>query len=135
MASVPYILQFDQFGSPSEGFITTTQFAERLPFAMRRVFWTYDTPIDVLRGNHANKTTEEVLVALTGTVTVEAETKAGKNTFTLSSPVTGLYIPAMCWTRISFSPDAIVLCLTSTDYDQEDYIHSYEDFSRLIGRI
>ncbi|WP_187263211.1 sugar 3,4-ketoisomerase [Pontibacter beigongshangensis] len=133
MAIVPYILKFDQFGDASEGFIASTQYAERLPFAVRRVFWTYDTPIDVVRGHHANKTTEEVLVALTGSVTVVAETKAGKNTFTLSSPATGLYIPAMCWTQIIFSPDAIALCMTSTDYDPDDYLRDYEEFKRLTA--
>ncbi|TXK47125.1 WxcM-like domain-containing protein [Pontibacter qinzhouensis] len=133
MASVPYILKFDQFGSASEGFITTTQYADRLPFAVRRVFWTYDTPIDALRGNHANKTTEEVLVAVTGSVTIEAETSRGKNTFTLSSPNTGLYIPALCWTQITFSPDAVAICLASTDFDPQDYVHSYEEFKQLTA--
>ena len=134
MATVPYIMQFEQFGDVSEGYITTTQYADRLPFAVRRVFWTYDTPIDVVRGHHANKATEEVLVAVAGTVTVVAETRAGKNSFTLSSPATGLYIPAMCWTRIIFSPDAIAICMTSTDYDPQDYVHDYEEFKKLTNQ-
>nr|WP_262921715.1 FdtA/QdtA family cupin domain-containing protein [Pontibacter ruber] len=136
MSAAPYLLQFDRIGSPALGYIATTQYAENLPFKVKRVFWTYGTPEDVLRGQHANKATEEVLIAVTGSITVTADMGAGKEeTFVLDTPTTGLYIPAMCWTRLSFAPGTIALCIASTDFDEEDYIREYATFKRLAGHI
>jgi dTDP-4-dehydrorhamnose 3,5-epimerase-like enzyme len=95
------------------------------------VFWTYGTPAGVLRGQHANKATEEVLVAVTGSIRVETDNGRRKETFVLDSPTQGLYIPAMCWTDLHFAPGSIALCLTSTDFDEADYIRDYAVFQRM----
>ncbi len=125
----PYILTFEQTGDPASGFLTTTQKASNLPFKVQRVFWVTDTPTDVKRGHHANKITEEIMVAVSGVVTVETETLDGrKQNFTLNDRTTGLYIPTYCWLSISFEPGAVLLCLASTDFDQADYILDLTDF-------
>ena len=131
MPATPYLLQFDRIGSPETGYITTTQYADKVPFAVRRVFWTHGTPPEVVRGQHANKATEEVLIALSGSIKVKADTGHEVQEFELTDSLTGLYIPAMCWTEIHFSADAVALCLTSTDYKAADYIHDYEHFKKL----
>ena len=129
----PYLLTFERIGSPAVGYITTTQYAEQLPFKVRRVFWTHGTPPEVVRGHHANKATEEVLIALTGTVHVKADTGHQVQEFELSDSRKGLYIPAMCWTELRFSEGAVALCLTSTDYSEEDYIRDYAYFKKLAA--
>ncbi|MDX5420664.1 MAG: FdtA/QdtA family cupin domain-containing protein [Hymenobacteraceae bacterium] len=135
MPTVPYLISFDRIGSPAEGFITTTQYAERIPFDIKRVFWTQGTPASVVRGNHANKATEEVLIAISGSIRVKADTGTGVQEFELSSPAEGLYIPTMCWTELHFSAGAIALCLTSTDFEEADYIRSYEHFKKLAAHL
>lgn len=107
------------------------QYADKVPFTIRRVFWTHGTPPEVVRGRHANKATEEVLVALAGRIIVKADTGNEVQEFELADSLTGLYIPAMCWTDIHFSENAVALCLTSTDYNVADYIHDYEYFRKL----
>ena len=135
LSATPYLIQFAEVGSESTGYIASTQLAQYIPFKIKRVFWTYGTPAGVLRGQHANKATEEVLVALTGSIKVETDTGRDTETFLLSSPTVGLYIPAMCWTNLYFEEGTMALCLASTDFDEADYIRDYEVFKRLAQHI
>ncbi|MBB6610987.1 FdtA/QdtA family cupin domain-containing protein [Pontibacter sp. Tf4] len=135
MAETPYLISFEQAGTAAEGILTSTQFARELPFAIQRVFWIQGTPPERVRGHHANKTTREVLIALNGTIKVTAETSSGIKEFVLSSAAEGLYIPAMCWTELTFTEGTIALCLASTDYDEQDYLRDYDMFKKLIGKL
>ncbi len=45
----------------------------------------------------------------------------------------GLFIPKMVWKDMfDFSPDSILLCLSSESYDPSEYIRSYELFSAEV---
>jgi hypothetical protein len=133
LSDSPYLIQFDQIGNPAAGYITTTQFAEKIPFTIKRVFWIHGTPKTVVRGNHANKLTEEVLIVLTGGISVITETVANNQTFELTTPDQGLYIPAMCWTQLCFQEGTVGLCLASTDFDDADYIRDHAYFKHLLS--
>lgn len=135
MSAIPYLLHFTEVGSDALGYIASTQLAQHIPFQIKRVFWTYGTPAGVVRGQHANKATEEVLVALSGSITVETDNGRSQETFVLDSPSKGLYIPAMCWTDLRFAPGTIALCLTSTDFDEADYIRDHAVFTRMATHI
>ncbi|WP_242927690.1 sugar 3,4-ketoisomerase [Pontibacter vulgaris] len=134
MPAPPYLLHFDQIGEQDFGFIASTQQASNLPFAVKRVFWTYATPAGVIRGNHANKTTQEVLIAITGSITVTADSGQGSIEFVLDSPSVGLYIPALCWTNLHFSEGTVAVCLASTDFEESDYIRDYQDFRSIVAK-
>jgi hypothetical protein len=128
-ATAPYLLKFDRIGHAGTGILVTSQQAASLPFAVQRVFWVLETPSEVERGGHANKITEEIMVALHGSVTVETENRSGrKQTFELNDPAVGLYIPAYCWLSIRFAPGTVLLCLASTDFDETDYIQEITEF-------
>ncbi|MEJ8804173.1 sugar 3,4-ketoisomerase [Pontibacter sp. H249] len=129
MPQQPYLIPFNVTGSPAEGYISSTQFAKTLPFTVMRVFWTYNTPPLVVRGRHAHVATEQVLVAITGQIKVEADNgRDYTETFTLSKADQGLYLPAMHWANLYFSEGAILLSLTSSDFDEADYIRDYQTF-------
>lgn len=133
MSASPYLIQFDQIGDPAAGYITTTQFAEKMPFEIKRVFWIHGTPETAVRGQHANKLTEEILIAVSGGIQITTETVNGNQTFQLTAPDQGLYIPAMCWTELSFQEGTIGLCLASTDFDDADYVRDYTFFRHLLS--
>jgi len=42
-----------------------------------------------------------------------------------------LYIPRLYWRTIKFSHNAVLMCLASMEYDEQDYIRSYEEFKLL----
>ncbi|TPE45011.1 sugar 3,4-ketoisomerase [Pontibacter mangrovi] len=134
MPSQPYLLSFLHVGDPGIGYITSTQQAQHIPFEIKRVFWTQGTPPDVVRGRHAHKATEQVLVALNGSITVEVDNgKEDPHKFLLTQPDQGLYLPPMVWANLHFSEGAILLSLTSSDFDEADYIRSYQAFVKLAN--
>ena len=49
----------------------------------------------------------------------------------LNKPNIGLFIPPMVWREIRFSHSAVLLCLASDLYSEEDYIRGYSDFINI----
>lgn len=128
----PYLLEFPRIGGAEIGFISIGEFEDRVPFLIKRAFWTYRTPTDVLRGQHAHHTTEEILIAVAGQITVTCETKkGGLQTFLLDRPDQGLYRPPHAWTTMSYSADAVQMVLASTLFDEGDYIRNYKRFQAV----
>ena len=125
----PHLIDIGKLGSSALGYISV---AEKLPFEIKRVYWTYYAPHDVIRGHHAHKELSQLIFALNGNIEFNIEDPFGENyTFLLSNPHEGIYIPKLCWRKIKFSHHAVLLCLASLDYDESDYIRTYEDFIKI----
>ena len=58
----PHQIQFKKVGQPAEGYISIAEFEDVIPFVVKRTFWTYYTPENVIRGRHAHHQTEQVLI-------------------------------------------------------------------------
>ncbi len=108
---------------------------DKIPFKIKRVFWLHSIPEHAVRGQHANKLTEEVLVAISGGIQVKAETAGGMQYFDLAAPDQGLYIPSFCWTELTFKENTIGLCLASTDFDEADYVRDYQVYKQIISNL
>ena len=129
----PHLIEFAKVGSPSIGFISVAE-NQQLPFSVERVYWTYFTPNEVIRGNHAHKNLQQILLAVAGQITIETETKTGiKTSFTLTKPHHGLFIPSLCWRTLQFSHNAVLLCLASAQFTEADYIRNYEEFKKITN--
>ncbi|WP_267405590.1 MULTISPECIES: FdtA/QdtA family cupin domain-containing protein [unclassified Chryseobacterium] len=125
----PQIITFDKIGSSELGYITIAEAQKNIPFDIQRVYWTYFTPQDVVRGGHAHRNLQQVIFAVSGTITFNTEDKEGnKNTFVLDHPTKGLYIPKLVWRDIQFSHSAVLLCLASELYDESDYFRDFDEF-------
>ena len=59
----PTIIEFPKIGSSELGYITIAEAQKNIPFDIKRVYWTYFTPQDVVRGGHAHKNLEQVIFA------------------------------------------------------------------------
>ena len=128
----PYRIQFDQFGTIDTGYLTAAQYEEFIPFEIKRVFWNYRVPEHVQRGNHAYYTTQQVLVAVHGTVDITLESVEGEKTnFRLAHPGEGLYLPPHVWRSTQFSADAVLLVLSSHSFDPADNLRDYAAFKAL----
>jgi len=127
--SKPYIIEFDKIGSPSLGYITVVEEFNNAPFEIKRVYWTYYTPQDVIRGGHAHKALKQVIFAVSGSITFNTEDRFGnKKIFVLDTPSKGLFIPELTWRDIQFSHSAVLLCLASAEYQEKDYFRDYDEF-------
>lgn len=125
----PYFIYFPSAGSADIGFISIAELSRLLPFSVERVFWTYDTPGRVIRGRHAHRTTEQVLIALSGKITVTSENFRGDiSTFTLSNPSVGVYLPPNVWHTMRYSKNAVQLVMASSVYSESDYFRDKADF-------
>lgn len=128
----PEIITLNKIGSPNLGYISVAENEENIPFKIEKVYWTYYTPQDVTRGGHAHVDLQQVIVAVSGIITFYTEDLQGKKMeFVLDSPEKALYIPQKIWRDIKFSHNAVLLCLASEKYTEEDYIRDYADFLKL----
>ena len=89
----------------------------------------------VVRGCHANRRSEFVLINVAGQSKVRVRDGAGNEAvFSINRPHTGLYLPRMVWKDMyDFSPDSVLLVLSNEPYDAAEYIRDYDAFVREVN--
>ena len=118
----------------ARGNLSFVQEEYQIPFGVRRVYWIYDVPGGEIRGSHAFRRTEEVIVALSGSFEVVLSDGTAERTFRLSRSYVGLYVPRMLWRTLrDFSTNSVALILASTPYDEADYLRDFDEFRGLRG--
>ena len=129
------IIDLGQIGD-KRGMITICEGERDIPFIPKRVFYIYNSQKNVVRGKHANRTTDFVLINVAGKSKVKImDGKGNEMIYSLNRPNTGIYIPHMVWKEMyDFSPDSVVLCLASEHYDPEEYIRDFDEFQREVSR-
>ena len=106
-----------------------------IPFAIQRVFYIYGSDDTVVRGRHANRESEFVLINVAGSSKVMITDGTNKDIVELNRPMEGVYLPKMVWKEMyDFSPDSVLLVLASTHYDGSEYIRDYDEYIREISR-
>lgn len=129
LANQVSMLEFPQHGD-DRGHLVVVEGIKDIPFEIKRIFYIYGSDQEVVRGQHANKRTEFVLINVAGTSKVRVKDgKGNEAVFSLNRPHTGIYLPRMIWKDMyDFSPDSVLLVLASEPYDPKEYIRSYEEF-------
>lgn len=128
------MLEFHQRGD-DRGHLVIVEGREDVPFDIKRVFYIYGSDAEVVRGQHANRKTEFVLINVAGTSKVKVKDGEGNEAiFCLNRPHTGIYLPTMVWKDMyDFSKDSVLLVLASEHYNPEEYIRNYKDFVEEIA--
>ena len=124
------VLQFKDLGD-ERGKLVVIEGQEAIPFEIKRVFYIYGSDSTVIRGQHANRESEFVLINVAGKVRITD----GKEELIveLNKPRMGVYIPQMIWKDMyDFSFDSVLLVLASTHYNGEEYIRDYGDYLKLM---
>ena len=104
----------------------------QIPFKIQRAFWIYDVPGGEFRGGHAYWEAEEFIVALSGSFDIIVDDGEEKKIFQLNRSYYGLYVPKRMWREMAnFSTNSLALVLSSTPYNEADYIRDYEKFKRI----
>jgi dTDP-4-dehydrorhamnose 3,5-epimerase-like enzyme len=113
------------------GSLTFIEAGRPVPFVIRRAYWIYDVPGGEVRGGHAYRRLQEVLVSLSGSFDVVLDDGRTSRVYTLNRSFCGLYVPPMIWRRIeNVSTNAVCLILASLPYDPADYVRDYGRFVR-----
>lgn len=128
MGMVVHLINLPRIEDP-RGNLSFIEANNHIPFDIKRVYWIYDVPGGQIRGGHAFKEQNEVIVALSGSFDVVVDDGVGRQTFSLNRSYYGLFIPAGCWRQMqNFSTNSLALVMSSTHYNQDDYIRDYDEF-------
>ena len=104
-----------------------------LPFDFKRIYYLYHTRDKCIRGVHAHKNLEQILIAFSGVFEVMLDDGIDKKVFTLDRPDVGLYVCPMIWREVTpIGNDGVFTVLASRLFEKEDYIHEYSDFLSRI---
>lgn len=128
------ILQFADLGD-ERGKLVVIEGEQSIPFAIKRVFYIYGSDSSVVRGQHANRESEFVLINVAGKSKVRITDGKEEYIVELDKPMMGVYIPKMIWKDMyDFSPDSVLLVLASTHYNGTEYIRDYNEYIKTLGR-
>lgn len=115
------------------GSLSFIEAKQHIPFVIQRSYWIYDVPGGEVRGGHAYRKNKEFIVALSGSFDVVLHDGVREQVFHLNRSYYGLYVPQMMWRRMeNFSTNSLALVLSSTNYEEADYIRNFETFQREI---
>lgn len=127
------MLDFPQLGD-ERGDLVVVEGMQDIPFEIKRVFYIYGSDKDVIRGKHANRESQFVLINVAGSSKVcVKDGKGNESIYCLNRPRTGIYLPNMIWKEMyDFSTDSVLLCLASEHYREDEYIRNYSCFQKEI---
>lgn len=128
------MLDFPQHGD-ERGHLVVVEGGKDIPFAIQRMFYIYGSDAGVVRGRHANRKSAFVLINVAGQSKVRVDDGRGNQAvFFINRPHTGLYLPPMVWKEMyDFSPDSVLLVLSSESYDPGEYIRDYDAYLREVS--
>lgn len=105
-----------------------------IPFKIERTYWIYDVPGGQIRGGHAFKEQQELIIALSGSFDVVVDDGRQKHFFSLNRSYYGLYVPAGLWRQMqNFSTNSLAMVISSTPFTETDYIREHNEFLNYKG--
>lgn len=126
------ILSFEEHGD-ERGKLIVVESGMNIPFEIKRVFYMCDSDDTIVRGQHANRKTEFVIINVRGTAKIKVDTGEKQEIINLDKPQIGLYLSSMVWKDMyDFSPDSVLLVLASEHYDAAEYVRDYETFCKEV---
>lgn len=126
------ILNFEDFGD-ERGKLVVIEGNQNIPFDIKRVFYIYESDNDVIRGQHANRDSEFVLINVSGTSKVKVYDGENSTVYNLDRPMMGIYIPRMIWKDMyDFSKDSVLLVLSNEHYKEDEYIRNLDIYNSTM---
>ena len=109
------------------GSLIAIETCTEMGFDIRRVYYIFDTKSGVVRGKHAHRGMNQILISVSGSCDVLVYDGKNETTVRLSDPGEGLYITGFIWREMkNFSDDCVLLVLTDKLYAETEYIFDKE---------
>ena len=126
------VLNFAELGD-ERGHLVVAESEKDITFNIKRVFYIYGSESSVVRGQHANRKSEFVLINVAGKSKVRLNDGSEEKIVELNKPNMGIYIPQMVWKDMyDFSPESVLLVLSNTHYDNTEYIRDFEEYIKEV---
>jgi dTDP-4-dehydrorhamnose 3,5-epimerase-like enzyme len=98
------------------------------------MFYIYGVEGSSIRGKHANKNSQFIMICLSGNVKILIDDGKNKETVILNKPDDAIFVPSMTWKEMyDFSNDCVLLVLSDCIYDSEEYIKNYDLFLEAVN--
>ena len=123
--------------NPEDGSLCVTEsLSAAIQFDIKRVYYTYGVKEGIVRGHHAHKALEQVLVCIHGAIKVTLDYGNGNlDTILLDNPSVGLYVGPSVWRTMQWKiSDSVLLVLASEHYNASDYIRDYNEFISWVSQ-
>ena len=128
------ILELKEYGDEKGNLVVAEGEGLDIPFDIKRVFYIYGSDGDIVRGQHANRKTQFVLINVAGTSKVLVDDGRKKEIIELNKPRMGLFLDTMVWKEMyDFSPDSVLLILCSEHFDETEYIRDYDAYLQEVN--
>ncbi len=126
------LIDLNSFGD-ARGKLIALEKGRNCPFDVKRVFYIFDTTENVVRGGHANRNSEFLFVPICGSCRIKIDNGYKTIDVLLNNPSKALYLDKMLWKEMyDFSCNAILLVLTNTTYDENEYIKNYDTYLKEV---
>ena len=103
----------------------------QIPFSIARAYWIYDVPGGEIRGGHAYKSLQEVIVALSGSFDVVLHDGIERQTWSLNRSYIGLFVPPGIWRHMeNFSTNSLALIVADKAFDENEYMRDFDEFKK-----
>jgi oxalate decarboxylase/phosphoglucose isomerase-like protein (cupin superfamily) len=124
----PTLIPIPTFSNPL-GSLGVVEGVGEFPFSIKRVYFLHNVPEGAVRGSHAHKNLSQLIIALSGSLTVTLDDGFAPRVFELESADQGLTVPPGYWrTLTNFSEGCTALVLASEEFKPSDYIRDYDEF-------
>jgi len=130
----PHLITIPRF-SDHRGSLSVIELAECFPFTPKRFYYLYDSKPAARRGEHSHWREEEIVLALSGSLTVLVDDGCRRMEYLLDRPDIALYIPPLVWHEVfGFSAGTVCAVFASKAYNKEDYCLDYQQFIEECGK-
>jgi oxalate decarboxylase/phosphoglucose isomerase-like protein (cupin superfamily) len=127
----PHIIELPKI-LDERGNLSFLEVNNHVPFSIMRTYWIYDVPGGGVRGGHAFKEQQELIIALSGSFEVKLHDGTKEYSFMLNRSYYGLYVPNMVWRSMeNFSTNSLAFVVSDMSYDSADYIRDFKKFQAL----
>jgi dTDP-4-dehydrorhamnose 3,5-epimerase-like enzyme len=114
------------------GNLSFLESGNQIPFDIKRTYWIYDVPGGEIRGGHAFKQQKELIIVLSGSLDVVVFDGIEEKMFSLNRSYYGLYVRNGMWRHMeNFATNTIALVVSSTSFDENDYIREKDEFLKF----
>lgn len=130
MTTEPKIIKVQDYSIES-GSLNVIEASKEIGFPVTRAYWIHNVNAESSRGSHAHKELWQCFIAVAGSFTITLKKSGKEYKYELNTKSGALVVPPGYWRDLAhFSKDGVCMVLASHEYDENDYIRSYENFLR-----
>lgn len=119
----------------NRGGLSVLEESSNVPFDIKRLYYLYYTKVNKVRGVHAHKKLEQIIIAFAGQFEILLDDGKTKKLFKLDRPNLGLYVSPGIWREVyPLEENGVCAVLASRGYEEDDYIHEYKDFLKYCQK-